>query len=94
MENLLGYNGLFVRRWIVSKRGHSRDYKSENSWRPLTADGDFHGGRNGHISVEVGRQADESARFVQQDQVGAVARHHPVVQLFEWNFKNMRRNEF
>ncbi len=47
----------------------------------LTADGDFHGGRDGHVGVEVGRQADETGRFVQMDQIRAVARHDPVMQL-------------
>jgi len=88
MEKLLGCNGLFARRRISIKavtRPGDYDTKVKMSRRPLTADGDFHGGRNGHVGVQVGRQADESARFVQQDQIRAVARHHPVVQLRERN---------
>ena len=53
----------------------------------LTADGDFHGGRDGHVRVEVGRQCDVTGRFVQMDQIRAVTRHHPVMQLQKYKTK-------
>lgn len=59
--------------------------------RALTADGDFHSRRDGHISVQVWWQGDVAARFVQMDQIRAVARYHPVVQLIIVHMQKKKR---